>query len=243
MEHILEGNISVKAAILAKKRKIHKIILDGNKKDKDTSFILRIAKEENIEIQIASRVEIDDIAAGKTHGGLIAICGDRTYHHLPSLLTKKHSFLALIEGVEDPFNFGYVLRTLYVAGCQGVIIPPRNWTTAAGVVAKASAGASEYIDLIIADDMHDILTHLKEHQFSLVCGLRSNHAKNLYAYTFPEKTCIAIGGELRGLSKVVQQASDQDIYIPYANDFRNAMTAASSTSIIAFEYLRQQTYK
>ena len=51
---------------------------------------------------------------------------------------------------------------------------------------------------------------------------------------------LAIGGELRGLSKVVIEASDQDIYIPYANDFRNAMTAAGSAAILGFERLRQQ---
>lgn len=239
MEHILEGNISVKAALLAKQRTVYKLIVDAHKKDKDTSFILRKAKEAGIPIETMDREAIDEIASGKTHGGLLAMCGERTYQHLDELLANGANFFALIEGVEDPFNFGYVIRSLYASGCEGIIIPPRNWTSAAGVVAKSSAGASEYANLIIADDMEAILRQLKEHDIPLVCGLRKEDAINLYDYSFTKRTCIAIGGELRGLSKIVQNASNQNIYIPYANDFRNAMTAASSTSIIAFEYLRQ----
>lgn len=241
MEYILEGNISVKAALLAKKRKILKILVDKNKKDKDTAFILQKAKLAKIAIQACSREEIDAMAEGKTHGGLIALCLERSYASLTTLLDQGASFFALVEGVEDPFNFGYVLRNLYAAGCQGVIVPPRNWSTAAGVVTKSSAGASEYIDLIIADNMEDILATLKQANIQIVCGLRKEDASNLYTYAFPKKVCIAIGGELRGLSKIIQNASDQNIYIPYANDFRNAMTAASSSAIIAFEYMRQQT--
>lgn len=240
MEHILEGNISIKAALLAKKRSIHKIIVDEQKHDKDTSFILHRAKEAGIEIERKERAEIDVIASGKTHGGIIAHCGERSYASLSQLVHEGEQFFALIEGVEDPFNFGYVLRALYAAGCEGVIIPPRNWTSAAGVVAKSSAGASEYLELIIAKDMDQLLQELEENNIELVCGLRKDDAINVYTYTFPKRTCLAIGGELRGLSKIVRSHSKQNIFIPYANDFRNAMTAASSTAILAFEYLRQK---
>lgn len=239
MEYIVEGNISVKAVLQAQRRTISKIVVDPLKHDKDTSYIIRKAKAINIPIVNMNREEIDALAQGKTHGGLLAFCGERTYQTLQEVSNKDQLFLALIEGVEDPFNFGYVLRSLYAAGCDGVIVPPRNWSSAAGVVAKSSAGASEYINMIIADDMEKLLDDMKQKGISLVCAIRNDASLNVYDYKFPQHCCIAIGGELRGLSKVVQNASDQDIYIPYANEFRNAMTASSSTSIIAFERLRQ----
>ena len=238
-QYIVEGNISVKAVLLAKKRKISKIVVDPKKQDKDTRFILRKAKEAHIKIENAPREVIDEMAEGKTHGGMIAICSERSFQSLSDIKQKNEVFLALIEGVEDPFNFGYILRTLYAAGCDGVIIPPRNWTSAAGVVTKASAGASEYLNLIVADNMQNLLDELKESHITLVLGQR-NDAISLYDYTFPKKVCIAIGGEMRGLSKLVQSYSDQNLYIPYRQDFKNAMTAASSTSIFAFEYVRQK---
>lgn len=237
-QYIVEGNISVKAVLQAGRRSVSQIIVDAHKKDKDTAFILRKAKEQQIPIRSTSREEIDKLAEGKTHGGLIALCGERSFQQLEDLAKKEELFLAMVEGIEDPFNFGYVLRTLYAAGCDGVIIPPRNWTTAAGVVTRASAGASEYIPLIVADDMEMILQGLKDKQITLVCAQRSD-AISLYDYQFPTRTCIAIGGEMRGLSKLVLSHSEQNLYIPYRQDFRNAMTAAASTAIFAFEIVRQ----
>ena len=70
-------------------------------------------------------------------------------------------------------------------------------------------------------------------------GDRKN-AVSLYDYRFPNHTCIAIGGEMRGLSKSVQEYSDQNIYIPYENDFRNSLNAVSAAAVIAFEFVRQQ---
>lgn len=237
-EYILEGNISVKAALLAGRRSITKILVDHKKRDKDTSFILRKAKSLGIEISTSTRAEIDEVAQGKTHGGLIAYCKERTYQTLAECVQQEQTFLCILEGIEDPFNFGHVLRTLYAAGCNGVIIPPRNWTSAAGVVTKASAGASEYLNLIIADDMIALLQEMKQKNIQLLCAQRKD-AISLYDYEFPSKCCIAIGGEMRGLSKIIEQASDQNLFIPYNQEFKNAMTASSSAAIFAFEYVRQ----
>ena len=239
-QYIVEGNISVKAVLLAQKRDIIKIIVDEKKKDRDTAFILRQAAQRNIPIEQNSRQAIDELAQGKTHGGLLALCGERRFQTLQAVAEKDSVFLALIEGVEDPFNFGYILRTLYAAGCDGVIIPPRNWTTAAGVVTKASAGASEYLNLIVATDMEALLQEMKQADIQLICAQRKD-AISLYDYAFPLKLCLAIGGEMRGLSKHVQNHSDQNLFIPYRQDFRNAMTAAASTAIFAFELVRQNT--
>lgn len=238
MDYIVEGNISVKAVLLAEKRIIHKIIVDEKKHDKDTSFIIRNALAKGICIEKVSRETIDSMAEGKTHGGMLAICGERVFQSLNDCIQAEKTFLALIEGVEDPFNFAYVLRTLHAAGCDGVIIPKRNWTSAANVVTKSSAGASEYLNLIVAKDMQAILQDMQQAQITLVCAQRSD-AISLYTYRFPKKVCIAIGGEMRGLSKTVLSHSNQNVYIPYRSDFRNAMTAASSTAIVAFEYVRQ----
>ena len=235
---IVEGNISVKACLLAHKRTVYKIMVDRKKDDKDTAFIIRQAKKAHVKVVACNREEIDEIAQGKTHGGMIALCGERKYQNLEKTLQKKDVFLALVEGVEDPFNFGYVLRTLYAAGCDGVIVPTRNWSTAADVVTRASAGASEYINIFVSDHFEDTIQTLKESNVKLICAHRKD-AENLYSYQFPNRICMAIGGEMRGLSKVVMRQSDKNLFIPYQNDFKNAMTAAASTAIFAFEFVRQ----
>lgn len=239
---MVEGNISVKAVIMAKRRKVLKVIVDKQKKDKDTLFILHRAKDAHIPIAYKEREEIDQIAKGNTHGGMLAYCKDRTFQSLEDIDQNPTLFLALIEGIEDPFNFGYVLRTLYAAGCDGVIVPQRNWTSASDVVTRASAGASEYINLFVSTDMKQTIQQIKDKNIRFVCAQRSD-AISLYDYNFPQRVCIAIGGEMRGLSKPVLLESEQNLYIPYRQDFKNAMTAAASTAIFAFEYVRQKEIK
>ncbi len=238
--YIVEGNISVKAVILANRRKVSKVMVDQEKKDKDTAYILRQAKARKIPVIYTSRSSIDELAQGKTHGGIIAFCQERRYQNLSKIIKKQDIFLALIEGVEDPFNFGYVLRTLYAAGCDAVIVGPRNWTTAADVVTKSSAGASEYINICVSYNLDETLQTLQQNKVELICAHRKD-AQSLYSYQFPERICIAIGGEMRGLSKTVISYSNQNLFIPYRNDFKNAMTAAASTAIFAFEVVRQKS--
>ena len=238
MTYLLEGNISVKAALLSPYREVIEVIVDQNKRDRDLAFIIRTAKKQNIAVTPMTREEIDQLADGTTHGGCIAKCQARTFQRLEQVDQKETLFLALVEGVEDPYNFGYVLRSLYAAGCDGVLIPKRNWTSAATIIARASAGASEYLPLIVMEDPLHTLTELKQRAIALVCAERKD-ACSLYTYTFPKRVCIAIGGEMRGLSKNVKDAADQNVYIPYRQSFRNALNAAGAAAIFAFEWLRQ----
>lgn len=239
---ILEGNISVKAALLAKTRHVYEIMVDETKNDKDTRFILAKAYEANVDVKKVNREVIDEIAMGKTHGGLIAKVSERTYQTLDEILSIQNPFLAIVEGIEDPFNFGYLCRILYAAGCDGLLVSSRNWSSAAKVVTKSSAGASEYLPIIPIEDFDSALNQLHEKQIKIYCAMR-DHAIEYYDADFKSAICIAIGGEMRGLSKTVLAHSDQNIYIPYPNDFKNALNAAGAASAIAFECVRQRRVK
>ncbi len=235
---ILEGNISVKAALMAEKREVYEILVDKKKKDKDTAFILRQADNRQIPIRKLEREAIDELCQGKTHGGIAAIVGEREYQTLSECI-QPLSFLAIVEGVEDPYNFGYICRSLYAAGCHGMIVAQRNWSSEAGVVTKSSAGASEYLNIIPAENMQDICEELKKHDIKLFCAMREDAIEYVNA-NFNQSMCIAFGGEKRGLSSKILRYSDQNIYIAYGNDFKNALNGSSAVSVIAFEALRQR---
>ncbi len=239
MKYLLEGKISVKAALQSPYREVLSVMMDKSRKDRDTCYILKQARNQNIEVSLVDREEIDALCEGKTHGGVIAYTSERNFQTL-SDVKKKNMFLAIVEGVEDPFNFGFVLRSLYAAGVDAIILGPRNWTTAATTLGKASAGASELLPMIIAEDMGETLAQLKALDVNIVCANRDDDAIEMYDYDFSQSICICIGGEKRGLSKVILNESDQNVYIPYHNDFKNALSAASASTILAYEVLRQR---
>lgn len=235
-KYLVEGNISVKACLLANRREVFEIYVDKKKKDKDTYYILKQAELRNVPVIQKTREEIETLAEGKTHGGMIAFVGERTYQQIEDI---ENPFYAVIEGIEDPFNFGYICRSLYAAGCHGLIVPTRNYSTAVTTVTKSSAGASEYINIIPSDDIASLIASLQNKGIKLYCAMRNDAI--VYTKADYRKGCIlALGGEKRGLSKQILELSDQNIFIEYANDFRNALNGASATSIIAFEVLRQR---
>lgn len=235
---IIEGNVSVKAAVLGNKRSVERVIVDEKKHDKDTFWILHRCEEKNIPVVYKTREEIDALASGKTHGGLIAECGNRQYQDISACL-NENPFLCVLEGVEDPFNLGYVIRTLYSAGCSGLIIRNRDWSNVESTIMKSSAGASEYLDIVVSDDIPSLIKDVKKHGVKCFAAMRKDAISCFDAdYTGP--SLIAIGGEMRGLSKGVLEQMDQNIYIPYANDFHMALNASSATAVLAFEVLRMR---
>ena len=159
---IIEGNISVKAALENNKREIEEVIVNKDKDDRDTSYILRLAKERNIKITKTSREEIDAVASGKTHGGLIAKVTNRNYESLEDILEIDKPFITLVEGVEDPFNLGYILRTLYSSGCDALLLKERSWGDSESVILKSSAGAFEHMNIIMSNDIARDINKIKE---------------------------------------------------------------------------------
>lgn len=235
-KYLVEGNISVKACILANRRKVYEIYIDAKKKDKDTLFIIHQAQLRNIPIHRVKREDIENLAEGKTHGGCIGFVSEREYQQIED---KKKPFYAIVEGIEDPFNFGYICRNLYAAGCDALIVPHRNYSSAVTTVTKSSAGASEYINIVESDDIPALITSLQKKGIKLYCAMR--HDSIVYTKAnFKEGCIIALGGEKRGLSKQILELSNQNIHIEYANDFKNALNGASATCILAFEVVRQR---
>ena len=236
---LLEGNVSVKAAILGNHRKVEKLYYDKHKNDKDLNFILHRAMEKEIPCMPLERKEINAMAAGRTHGGLVAEASPRIYQELSECMHGKTPFLVLLEGVEDPFNLGYIIRTLYSAGCDGLILPRHDWASAESTIAKSSAGAFEYMNIVMSDDLPKLVKDIKKQGIKTYAAMRKDAITYLEA-DYRQRCLLAIGGEMRGLSSAVRNEIERNIYIPYANDFRNALNAASAAAVLSFEVYRQR---
>ena len=154
----VEGGLSVKAAMLGGKRIVHTVFLDETRHDKDAHFIERKAEELSIPMQKMSRHEIDEMANGRTHGGVLAHVGERMYQTKEETI-QGTPLLALVEGVEDPFNLGYIMRSLYSAGCTGLVLRNRDWSNADSTILKSSAGAFEYLNVVLSDDLSKDLAY------------------------------------------------------------------------------------
>lgn len=146
----------------------------------------------------------------------------------------------MLDGVEDPFNFGQAIRALYAAGASGLVLPPRDWENALNVVARASAGASERIPTARAADSLEAVRFFGEHGYRAAAADKSAGSLSIYEADLSGPLFLLIGGERRGLPATTLKACDVLLRIPYARPFEPSLDVTSSTAAIAFEVMRQR---
>ncbi len=238
-----EGAISVLTVLKTHSRQVECVYLsdfDKLKSDKKIALIKRICDEENIPFEKCDEEFISQNTIGATHGGLIARVGDRRYTTVEKIFEKKDGFVCLIEGIEDPYNFAYSIRSLYAAGVDGIILSPRNWMSASGVAIRGSAGASEMVDCAIYDDKEGLIDIAKKAGYKIVCA--DEKTDTLHTDPVMKKPVfLIVGGEKRGISSFFLSKADEVVKIGYGRDFQMSLTSASAASILAFEILRQNS--
>jgi 23S rRNA (guanosine2251-2'-O)-methyltransferase len=237
--HGIEQNIN--------NRRIIKVLFAREKlakKEKEYRFLQAKSKMYQFPIEFCDEVTLEQLTIGKTHGGIVAICTERELPSLEeavlqpdSIFSKPDGFFVMLEGIEDPYNFGYTLRSLYAAGVDGVILTPRNWMEVAGIVSKSSAGASEQIPMAISE-ADAAVNQMRQLGVRTVCaGIRDS--VSMTEANLMRPLLLVVGGEKRGISSVVLKQADQIVRIDYGRQFLGSLSTASAATVLAFEVLRQ----
>ncbi|MBQ8404828.1 MAG: hypothetical protein IJX55_10490 [Clostridia bacterium] len=247
---IMEGITSIRAVFAGAEagvndRKIEKILFDeakARKKAKELGFLRAKSYEQGYEIEFTTAEEIERLAIGASHGGVLAYTGERTIKNIKEAKIKEGGFYVFLQGIEDPYNFGYALRSLYAAGVDGIVLEKRNWLSAAGVVCRASAGASEMFDLSWGEPQ-EIAEVFHAHGYTIVAADKTPDAVSVYDTEVRFPVLLVVGGEKRGISSEFSALCDKTVMLDYGREFRAALSAASASSIIAFEIFRQNRGK
>ena len=243
---LMEGFISVKAVIEGQEtcnndRKILSVYFDKGRKSsryKELSYLNRKSKELGFQIVETDSAYLESKTLSTSHGGIIAECTDRNIPVLSEEDIRENGFYVYLEGIEDPYNFGFCIRSIYAAGADGIVLSPRNWMSASGVVCRSSAGASELANVYISEPEQAIRL-FKSKNYKCFATDKTKEAVSAYDTDLKKPVFLAIGGERRGLSQNVLSNCDRTIMIDYGRNFRAALSAASAATILAFEIRRQ----
>ncbi len=238
-EAVLEGLISIGAALQARSREIHALYIGKDRQDPAIDRLIERVRAAGASVRRVGAEVIAQYATGQTHGGVIALVGPRRFLALSELLAGPTPCLVMLDGVEDPFNFGDAIRSLYAAGIDGVVVRPRNWTSAAGVVGRASAGASELMPMAIAETALDAATFYRRQGLAVACAVKRN-ATPFYEANLNGALFLVIGGEKRGISRPLVERADLLLQIPYGRPFAASLGTAAAAAVMAFEIARQR---
>ena len=236
----MEGAIAIEAVLQSGSRKVTAVYQQQGKWKKQTRRLLKLAHQQNIPVEKVSAEFIAERTGGKTHGGIIAEVGPRRFVELGDLLNPNQpSTIIMLDGVEDPFNYGQAIRSLYAAGVDGVVVRPRNWLTAVSVVARSSAGASELMPMAVAETAEIAAEFYRANGLTIACTT-DKQAIPLYTADLTQPLFLLIGGEKRGITRSFMDQADLRLQIPYGRDFRRSLGATAATAVIGFEILRQK---
>ena len=239
---LLEGFISVSAALEGGHRAVHGLLLRDGKSDGQTRRLEQLARAAHVPVERLSDEEIGARAGGRTHGGVLAHVGPYRFAALETLATGNlHPLVAMIDGVEDPFNFGASVRALYAAGADGLVLRPRNWLSAAGIVARASAGSSELIPTALAETAGEAAAFFRARGLAVACATDERGSLSLYDADLTGPLFLLIGGEKRGITRSFLDQADLKLRIPYGRPMPHSLGTASATAVIAFEIMRQRS--
>lgn len=243
---VFEGMTSIRAILSAidqniTNRKIKKILFDKNKMNKiakTVGYLRAVSSKYDYEICESTSEEIEKYTLGNSHGGIIAFTEERDIPPLSDTSDIiENGFYCMIEGIEDPYNFGYALRSLYASGCNGIILPERNWMTAAGVVARSSAGASELFPIFKSEAVC-AAEFFKRKGYTIVCA-DENTDNILGKCQLKLPILLIVGGEKRGISSSLLSYADIKVKIDYKRNFHASLSAASAATMFAYEIMRQ----
>lgn len=248
---IFEGMTSIRAVIAAiesgeSDRKILRIMVAKSRvkaRKKELSYLKAMSYKYGFPLDCdMSDEEIDTLSIGGSHGGILMETTARTIPSLSKEAIEKipegERFFVMLEGIEDPYNFGYAIRSLYAAGVNALILPPRSFISVAGIVCRASAGASETIPTYIVESSSDCAALMKESGVKIVCCDMKNSV-SIYDADLKKPLLLVVGGEKRGLTSDILSEADTVIRLDYGRDFPSALSAASAAAVASFEVLRQ----
>lgn len=217
---------------LKKPKNIQKVILQTGFDDKR---ILSLLEKNKISVQIKSKKEIDHLADG-VHQGILLYVRDYQYYNLSDVLKDNPAFIVMLDHIEDPHNFGAIVRTCEAAGVDAIIIPKDRQVQVNATVMKTSVGTLDQVKIVQVSNLVSTLEFLKKYNFWVV-GTALEDSVDYRDIDYTGNIVLVIGNEGFGISKLVRKKCDFIAKIPMYGT-TNSLNASVASGIMIYEVVR-----
>lgn len=228
MKRVLAGSHAVLEALRARRQLPDVVYFQEDVQRLDD--VRRAAREADVRCEPRTRVDLDALAPGLRHQGVVAIGGDYPYLSLEQLLetTSSPSLFIALDQVTDPHNFGAILRSAVAFGADGVITLKDRAAPVTGAVVRASAGASELARIARVTNLARCLQDLRDRGLQIV-GLDGTATVALPEVERPALgRVLVVGAEGTGLRRLVREQCDTLARIPMRGGFESLNAAVAA---------------
>lgn len=238
----LEGRNALQEA-LKSGRTVDKVFIASGDTDRGLQRLAAQAKESGAVVVPVDRRKLDAMSFTHAHQGVIALAAAHVYYSIDDILEEAASrgeapLIVICDELSDPHNLGAILRSAECAGAHGVIIPKRRSVGLTATVAKASAGAVEYMKVARVTNISAAMTELKQ-KGVWVFGTAAEGSIPMYKADLTVPAALVIGNEGVGMSQLVQRNCDVTVNIPMKGRI-SSLNASAAASILLYEALRQR---
>jgi 23S rRNA (guanosine2251-2'-O)-methyltransferase len=239
-EDLVEGRNAV-IETLKGDRTIEHIFVAKGDTEGSINVVLGLAREKNIVVKEVDRKKLDAMSETGAHQGVIAVVTPYNYYQLEEIIQYAASkgekpFLVILDEIEDPHNFGSIIRTAEVCGVHGIIIPKRRNVGVTPTVYKSSAGAVEHIRIAKVTNINAVIDQLKERDI-WVYGADMDGKEYSFQTDFSGAVALVIGSEGKGMAKLTRDKCDKLVKIPMSGKI-NSLNASVAGGIMMYEVLK-----
>ena len=238
---LIEGKNAVISA-LNSDITINKLLIDKNFQTRNDE-IINLAKSKKVKFEFLSRQILDKKSKTQHHQGYILECVDFSYCDIDDILNKaknlsENPFIVLLDGIEDPHNFGAIIRSCECAGVHGIIIPKDRQVQVNETVIKTSAGAISNMLIARVTNLKDAIKKLQENDIWVYAT--DAQGQDIYQTKIQKNVAIVIGSEGFGVRKTVKEKCDATLSLEMKGKI-NSLNASVACGVFLFEVLRQRS--
>lgn len=241
-EDLLAGRNAVLEALKAG-RELNRVYLQAGLKPGTMKDVFALASAAGIPLETVSEQRLTALAGKVRHQGVVALAAPIKYYELAEVLAiakekGEDAFLLLLDELQDPQNVGAIIRTAAAAGVHGVLLPKRRSCQISTTVARASAGAVEYMPIVRIGNVVQTLEGLKKNGL-WVAGADMQGQQEYDEASLAGPMVLVIGGEGKGMSRLVRETCDLLVRIPMLGGV-SSLNASAASAILLYEVLRQR---
>lgn len=252
-DSVIIGRNPVREALERGEGRIEKVVIQKGVRGSQIDAIRRAAKAAGVPTQMVPEVRINKLAPKATHQGVVAIAAPVAYLYLDAMLEQiapdldavreRKPVLLAMDGIEDPHNYGAILRSTVASGASGVIVSERGQAPLSATTVKASAGTALRIPIARVSNLADALFNLKERGYWVV-GLDGSPAEGsqerttVWDYDWDRPIVLVVGSEGKGMGSRVRAQCDVLVSIPIIGDVES-LNASVATGIVLFAAARE----
>ena len=238
---IVVGKNPVKEALRAGNQ-IDKLLIQKDNHDHVLGDIVSMAKKRHLIVKTVDKRSLDALAEGQPHQGVAAMMAPFHYHTIDEAIAfaeekDEEPFLIVLDHIQDPHNFGAIIRSANLCGVHGVIFPSRRSASVTAVSVKAASGAMSYTPLIKVGNLSQTLNQLKEKGFWIAAADMDGDFYG--SIDMKGRFVLVIGSEGKGVSDAVKKQCDFTASIPIYGDI-DSFNASSAAAVLMCEAARQR---